>query len=270
MLRAGLADFGYVDGRNIAIDEHLKPAELATDLLKRKVDVIFASGPEAVRAAVEATRNIPIVGFDLETNPVEAGYIRSFARPEGNVTGIFLDQPELAGKWLQYIKQVVPDGASIAALWDPGTGPWQRRAVEQAARQLEVKLQVIEMRPEFDTVFAEVRAERVQGLVFLSSPVVSRYAARWTALASAAGLPTISMFPEFAHAGGLLAYGPDLNALRRRAAIYVDRILKGQAPAELPIDRPSTYKLMVNITTAAALNITVPALLLQTADEVIE
>ena len=129
---------------------------------------------------------------------------------------------------------------------------------------------MIEMRPEFDQVFAEVRAERVQGLVFLSSPVVSRYAARWTALASAAGLPTISLFPEFAHAGGLLAYGPDLNALRRRAAIYVDRILKGQAPAELPIDRPSTYKLMVNITTAAALNITVPALLLQTADEVIE
>jgi len=271
LLRAGLADFGYVDGRNIAIDEHLaKPAELATYLLARKVDVIFATGPQAVRTAVEATRNIPIVGFDLETDPVEAGYMRSFARPEGNVTGIFLDQPELAGKWLQYIKQVVPDGASIAALWDPGTGPWQRRAVEQAARQLEVKLQVIEMRPEFDTVFAEVRAERVQGLVFLSSPVVSRYAARWTALASAAGLPTISMFPEFAHAGGLLAYGPDLNALRRRAAIYVARILKGQAPGELPIDRPSTYKLMVNITTAAALNITVPALLLQTADEVIE
>jgi len=120
LLRAGLADFGYVDGRNIAIDEHLaKPAELATYLLERKVDVIFATGPQAVRTAVEATRNIPIVALDLETDPVEAGYMRSFARPEGNVTGIFLDQPELAGKWLQYIKQVVPDGASIAALWDP-------------------------------------------------------------------------------------------------------------------------------------------------------
>src|SRR3954464_4421181 len=177
ILRQSMTDLGRAEGQDIVVDAIFDAHELPDSLSKQKVDVIFASGPESVRAAAQATRTIPIVGFDLETDPVEAGYVRSFARPGGNVTGIFLDQPELAGKWLQYIKQVVPTDASIAAMWDPGTGPSQRRAIEQAARQLEVKLRVIEMRPEFDTVFAEVRAERVQGLVFLSSPVVSRYAA---------------------------------------------------------------------------------------------
>src|SRR3954451_6613396 len=174
ILRHEMAELARTDGRDIAVGAIFDPQELAGALSTQKVDVIFASGPESVRAAVQATREIPIVGFDLETNPVEAGYVASFARPGGNVTGIFLDQPELAGKWLQLINQVAPQVRRVAAVWDPGTGPSQRKAINAAATQLGLQLFVVELRPDLEAVFGEARSGGAQALVFLSSPLISR------------------------------------------------------------------------------------------------
>src|SRR3954447_3175973 len=213
ILRQSMTDLGRAEGQDIVVDAIFDAHELPDSLSKQKVDVIFASGPESVRAAAQATRTIPIVGFDLETDPVEAGYVRSFARPGGNVTGIFLDQPELAGKWLQYLNQVAPHATRVAAVWDPGTGLSQRKAIDRAAAQLGVQLLVIELRPDLASVFAEAAASGAQALVFLSSPLISRQVDRLSELARKAGLPTISLFPEFARAGGLLSYGPNVMEL---------------------------------------------------------
>jgi putative ABC transport system substrate-binding protein len=271
ILRQGLADLGYIEGQDIAVESLFGSLdELPSRLAREKVDVIFATGPEGVRAAAQATRTIPIVGFDLETDPVEAGYVRSFARPGGNVTGIFLDQPELAGKWLQLINQVAPHATRVAVMWDPGTGQSQRNAIGRAAAQLGLQLFVVELRPDFESVFADVRGGAAQALVFLSSPLVARQVSPLSELARKAGLATISLFPEFARAGGLLSYGPSVMALRRRGADYVDKILKGQLPSEVPVERPSAYGLIVNLRTASELHLTIPPIMLQIADEVIE
>jgi ABC-type uncharacterized transport system substrate-binding protein len=269
-LRQGMADFGRIERQDIVVEPLFDLAELPIRLSKQKVDVIFAVGPASVRAAAQATRSIPIVGFDLESDPVEAGYVASFARPGGNVTGIFLDQPELAGKWLQYINQVAPEAKRVAAVWDPGTGHSQRKAIESAAGQLGLELLVVQLRPDLESVVAEVQDGGAQAVVFLSSPFMSRQVRPLSDLARKAGLPTISLFAEFPHAGGLLSYGPSNVALRRRAIQYVEKVLKGQPPAEMPVERPSTYGLIVNLRTAAELGLTIPPTLLARADEVIE
>jgi putative tryptophan/tyrosine transport system substrate-binding protein len=270
ILRGEMAQHGGISGQDVVVEAIFDVRELPSRLSKEMVDVIFATGPESVRAAVQATRSIPIVAFDLETDPVEAGYVASFARPGGNLTGIFLDQPELAGKWLQLITQVAPQVKRVAAVWDPGTGQSQRSAIDQAAAQLGLQLFIVALRPDLEDVFAEARGGGAEALVFLSSPLVSRQGAPLAELARKAGLPTISLFSEFARAGGLLAYGPSVMALRRRGAEYVAKILKGQLPSDIPIERPTTYGLIVNLRTASELRLTIPTIMLQIADEVIE
>jgi len=270
ILRQSMADFGRVESQDIAVEAIFDPREVPGALSKQKVDVIFASGPESVRAAAQTTRTIPIVAFDLETDPVEAGYVASFARPGGNITGLFLDQPELAGKWIQLIQQVAPQVKRVAAVWDPGTGESQRKAIDAAAAQLGLQLFVVEMRPDLKAVVAEARTSGAQALVFLSSPRISRQVSPLAELALGAGLPAVALFPEFARAGGLLSYGPSVMALRQRGAEYVTKILKGQAPAEIPVERPSAYGLIVNLRTASELRLVIPPIMLQIADEVIE
>jgi putative ABC transport system substrate-binding protein len=270
ILRQSMTDLGRAEGQDIVVDAIFDAHELPDSLSKQKVDVIFASGPESVRAAAQATRTIPIVAFDLETDPVEAGYVASFARPGGNVTGIFLDQPELAGKWLQLINQVAPQVRRVAAVWDPGTGPSQRKAINAAATQLGLQLFVVELRPDLEAVFGEARSGGAQALVFLSSPLISRQVRPLSELGRREGLPTVALFPEFARAGGLLSYGPSVIALRRRGAEYVTKILNGQPPAEIPVERPSAYGLIVNLRTASELRLIIPPIMLQIADEVIE
>jgi len=270
ILRQSMTDFGRVDSQDVAVEAIFDPQELLGALSKKNVAVIFASGPESVRTAAQATRTIPIVAFDLETDPVEAGYVASFARPGGNVTGICLDQPELAGKWLQLITHVAPQAKRVAAVWDPGTGPSQRRAIDAAALQLGLQLFVVELRPDLRAVFAEARGGGAQGLVFLSSPLISRQVGPLSEFARNEGLPTVALFPEFARAGGLLSYGPSVLALRRRGAEYVTKVLRGQLPGEMPVERPSAYGLIVNLKTASELRLTIPPIMLQIADEVIE
>jgi putative tryptophan/tyrosine transport system substrate-binding protein len=269
-LRQGMADFGRIERQDIAVEALFDLAELPIRLSKQKVDVIFAVGPAGVRAAAQATRAIPIVGLDLESDPVEAGYVASFARPGGNVTGIFLDQPELAGKWLQLIRQAAPLVRRVAAVWDPGTGRSQPNAIEAAARRLELSVSIVALQPDLGATLAEARGAGAQALVFLSSPRISRQLSPLAQLALKAGLPTIALFPEFAPAGGLLSYGPSVSKLRRRGAAYVANILKGQLPAEMPVEQPSAYGLIINLRTASELGLEIPPIMLQIADEVIE
>lgn len=270
LLRQGLHQAGFPEGPEFAVEVLFEPSEIAAAVAREQPDVIFATGPASVRAAAQASATIPIVAFDLETDPVGAGFVKSLARPGGNVTGIFLDQPELAGKWLQLLSQVAPGAKRVAAIWDATTGPSQRDALVTAAGILGLDLAVILFEPDLAAVLAQLRAATPDALVLLSSPFVSRRREQLAAFAQQARLRSVSMFPEYARSGGLLAYGPNVNALRLRAAEYVARILRGTQPADMPIERPSAFKLIVNLRVAAELGLTVPALLLQIADEVIE
>jgi putative ABC transport system substrate-binding protein len=270
-LRAGLAKLGYVEGRTLLVESRIGDvSQIGLELARRKVDVIFAASPQAVRAAWAATRTVPIVAYDLESDPIEAGYAESFATPTGNVTGVFLDQPELAGKWLQYVRQAVPGASRIAALWDPRTTPSQARAIESAGAKLPVQVEVFELAADLDAVFAQIARAGAQGLVILSSPIAFGLSGELARLTAQMRLPAIFMFREFVDAGGLLSYGPEFHTLRPRFASFVDSILRGRKPGDIPLESPDRFELVVNAKTAAALGLTLPPLMLREADEVIE
>jgi putative tryptophan/tyrosine transport system substrate-binding protein len=271
-LRRALASLGYVDGQTIVIQEHIGSlSEIPAQLARRKVDVVFAASPAAVRAAWESAKAVPIVAYDLETDPLQSGYIRSFAQPGGNLTGVFLDQPELTGKWLQLLKEAVPGLSRVAVLWDADTGTSQLDAITRAAATLETRLHVFRLRPDLEGLLDEIKTSGAEGLILLSSPIAQLRGGRMADLAQAHRLPTISMFRQFTQReGGLLSYGADLVPLRERAAIMVGKILKGENPGRIPIERPTTFELRINLKTAAALGLSLPPLMLQRADEVIE
>ena len=274
----GLRDLGYIDGKNISIDIRSaagKPGalpRLAAELVQRKVDVIFASGPAAIRAARDATSVAPIVAMDLETDPIEAGWVKSLARPGGNLTGLFLNLPGMAGKWLELLKAAAPGIRRVGVLWDSTTGSAQMIAAKAAAPAFALELQVIEVRGD-----AEIDAKLVAGvgagsraLLMLSSPALSNHQKEIADFALKNRLPAISPFRIFAEAGGLLAYGPNVNDMRRRAASYVDKILKGAKLGDLPIEQPTKFEMVINLNTAKALRLTIPQSLLLRADEVIQ
>jgi putative ABC transport system substrate-binding protein len=277
--RQGLRDLGYIDGQTIMWEVRFaggKPEAypaFAADLVGRKVDVLLVSGPAAVRAARDATDTIPIVALDLESDPVSAGFARSFARPGGNMTGLFLDQPGLTGKWLELIGEAVPVARRIAVLRDMSTGPWQLAAIKAAAEKLRIELVVLEIRsPEELNNAVEVGVkDGSRALVQLSSPLFDGpLAARTADLTAKYRLPAISMFRRFADAGGLMSYGPNQLEFYKRLATYLDKILKGAKPAELPIEQPKTFDLVINLKTAKALGLAMPQSLLQRADDVIQ
>jgi len=277
--RQGLHDLGYIDGQTILLEVRFaggKPEAfpaLAADLVRRRVDVLFVSSPAAVRAARDATSTIPIVALDLESDPVGAGFVRSFARPGGNMTGFFLDQPGLTGKWLELIRETVPGTQRIAVLRDTSTGPWQLAAIKAAAEKLKIDLQLLEIRsPEELNHAMEVGVtDGSRALVQLSSPLFDgQIAARITELTAKHRLPAISMFRRFAESGGLMSYGPNQVEYTKRLAAYLDNILKGAKPAELPIEQPKTFDLVINLKTAKSLGLRIPQSLLLRADEKIE
>ena len=277
--RQGLRDLGYIDGQTIMWEVRFAGGKseafpaFAADLVRRKVDVLLVSGPAAVRAATDATSTIPIVALDLESDPVSAGFARSFARPGGNMTGLFLDQPGLTGKWLELIGEAVPGARRIAALRDVSTGPWQLAAIKAAAEKLRIELVVLEIRrPEELNNAVEVGVkDGSRALVQLSSPLFDgQIAERIADLTAKHRLPAISMFRRFADAGGLMSYGPNQVEYITRLAVYLDKILKGAKPAELPIEQPKKFDLIVNLKTAKALGLAIPQTLLQRADEVIQ
>ncbi len=266
--RAALAELGYpieVEAITAALEGPQAAAAVAG------ASVVVAISPPAIAAARRLTRSVPIVALDLELDPVASGLVETLARPGGNLTGLFLDQPGIAAKWLQLLAEAVPALRRLAVLWDPATGPAQRDAVQAAATAQSMQVETFALRTGgFEAAFAGMAAMRAEGLVLLSSPLVFQGEARLVQLANAARLPSITMFTDFVAAGGFMAYGPDRADMGRRAAGYVDHIIKGRRPAELPVERPSRFELAINLRAAEAMNISVPQALLARADEVIE
>ena len=279
----GLRDLGYVEGRNLVIEyrdaegnaERL-PA-LAAELVALKVDVIVAAtGTPAVLAAKQATKAIPIV-FTAAADPVTSGLVASLARPGGNVTGLSNVTPELVGKWLELLTQAVPGVSRVALLWEPGSMPERTdkdilRAADVAARALGVRLQVIDVRgpADFDKAFSDMTKERAGAVTVMGSTMIISERRHLVDLAAKHRLPAVYTWRWFVDAGGLMAYGPDFADMFRRAATYVDKILKGAKPADLPVEQPTKFELVINLKTAKALGLTIPPSLLQRADQVIE
>jgi putative ABC transport system substrate-binding protein len=276
--RRGLAEAGYVEGKNLAIEyryTNFRPEllpEAAGDLVRLNIEVIFAVTPQVVAAITNATTSIPIVALDLESDPVVKGYVKSLARPGGNVTGIFLDIPELSGKQVGLLKEIVPHLSRIAIFGIPHLNALQFAATETAVRALALEAEVMEVQvaDDFDRALEAARTKHAEAGILLSSPLVFFSSKRIGELAIAKRLPLISLFGEFPKAGGLMAYGPNIGDIFRRCGGYVAKLLDGAKPSDLPIQRPVRFDLVINLKTAAALGVTVPPLLLATADEVIE
>jgi putative tryptophan/tyrosine transport system substrate-binding protein len=280
--RQGLRDLGYVEGRNVVIEyrdaegkiERL-PA-LAVELVALKVDVIVTASTVAALAAKQATRTLPVV-FAVAADPVTEGLVTSLARPGGNVTGLSNLAPELVGKRLELLKQIVPGVTRVAVLWHPGalgkrTEKDSLKEAEVAARALGVQLQVVEARgPEdFNRAFSDMTRARAGALTILASSMFFGERSRLVDLAAKNRLPVVHMEREYVDAGGLMSYGPNVADSFRRAATYVDKILKGAKPGDLPVEQPTKFELGINLKTAKALGLTIPQSLLQRADEVIQ
>jgi putative ABC transport system substrate-binding protein len=278
--RQGLRDHEWIEGQNIAVEWRFtrgrdeKLPDLAADLVRLGVDVIVVGGGDpTIRAARAATRSIPIV-MAVSVDPVGTGLIASLARPGGNVTGLSLLATGSAGKRLELLREVAPRASRVAVLWnsaDPGKDI-ELRETRLAADRLGVTLQPVEVRgpSDFDRVFAEIARGRPDALIVFSEPLVLTHRRRIVEFAAKMRLPAISETKEVAEAGGLLTYGASLPALFRRAAYYVDRILKGADPATLPVEQPTTFELVVNLRTARALGVTIPQSVLLRADRVLE
>jgi putative tryptophan/tyrosine transport system substrate-binding protein len=274
----GLRESGYIEGQDFVLELRYAAGrlellpDLADELAGLKVDVIFARSSRAVTAARNATGAIPIVALDLESDPIARGFVTSIARPSGNITGMFLDLPELIGKQLELLKEVVPKLSGVAVLGDSVVNASHFRAAEEAARRLAVRIQVLEARnpADFDAVFETATKGRARALIVLSSSFTFLHNASIAALAAKNRLATISIFKEFVEAGGLMAYGIDLRDLHWRCAAYVGKILKGAKPGELPVERPTRFEFFINLKTAKALGLTIPPSLLLRADQVIE
>jgi len=274
--RQSLAKQGWIEGKNIAYEYRSAngdPArfdEAAAQLVGLDVDVIFATSAPALHAAFAATRTTPIVAGDFTTDPVAEGYVQSYGQPGGNVTGVFLDAPEFAGKWFELLRAMIPHLSRVAVLWDPGPGTTHLQAVRSAAGLLDIKLQVLEVRrPEdVDRAFSALHG-RPQAVILLPSPTIYIQSARLASLAIKYKLPATSMAREFANAGGTLAYGPERASVWQRSAVLVAKILGGASPANIPVERPLKIQLVVNLKTAKALGITIPQSILLRADEVI-
>ena len=282
--RQGLRDLGYVEGRNVVIESRDAEGKLerlpalAVELVALKVDVIVVGGTPQALAAMQATRTLPIV-FAAVGDPVTDGLVTSLARPGGNVTGFSTSSaaPEIIGKRLELLTQSVPGVTRAAVLWQPG-GQGERtnkdllHGTDVAARALGLRLQVVEVRgpDDFGRAFSDVTRARAGALTVLGTTMFFNARRRLVDLAAKNRMPAVYPLREFVDAGGLMAYGQNLADLFRRAATYVDKIIKGAKPADLPVEQPTKFELVINLKTAKALGITIPQSVLARADEVIE
>ena len=280
--RQGLRDLGYVEGHNVVIE--YRDAEgklerlpvLAAELIALQVDVVLAGGTPQALAAKHASRTIPIV-FAAAADPVTDGLVTSLARPGGNVTGLASINPELIGKCLEQLKQAVPAVNRVAALWPPGqlgerTDKDMLTGLEVAARTLSVRLQVVEARgpADFNRAFSDMTKARAEALTVLPSTMFLNERRRLVDLAAKNRLPTVFPNRDSVDAGGLMSYGPNVADNFRRAATYVDKILKGTKPADLPVEQPTKFELVINLKTAKALGLTIPQSVLLRADQIIQ
>jgi putative ABC transport system substrate-binding protein len=278
----GLRDLGYIEGRNLVIEfrgTEGKPERfpaLAAELVALKVDVIVTGSTPGTVAAKQATKTLPIV-FTGTADPVGSGLVTSLARPGGNVTGSSNLSPELVGKSLELLTQAVPGVSRVAALWQPGalgerTEKDMLKGAEAAARAVGMRLQFVEARgpADFDRAFSDMTTARAGALTVLPSGMFSSELRRLVDLAAKNRLPAVFPFRWFADAGGLMSYGANYADLMRRAATYVDKILKGAKPGDLPVEQPTKFELVINLQTAKALGLTIPPSLLRRADEIIQ
>jgi putative ABC transport system substrate-binding protein len=287
-LRQGLHEFGYVEGQNVAIERRYSEGraerlpDLATTLVRLKVDVIVVDACGApLNAASQATSTIPIVVAACNDDLVATGLISSLARPGGNITGLSELTPELGAKRLELLKEAVPRVKRVAVLWNPTYSErfstnfrfWSSDWTEMraAAQVLGMTLQSVEIRgaDDFDTAFSAMRRERADALIAFSDPLVVFHGRRIADLAAKSRLPAMYPSREVVDAGGLMSYGPSISDMFRRAAVYVDKILKGAKPADLPMEQPTKFELAINLKTAKALGLSIPQSLLIRADQVI-
>jgi len=280
--RQGLRDLGYVEGRNVVIEYRAAEGKwerfpaLAAELVALKVDVIVAANSLAVLPAKQATRTIPIV-FTGVPDAVGSGFVASLAGPGGNVTGLSALSPELVGKCLEQLKQAVPAVSRVAVLWQPGafgerTEKVMLKEAEAAARALGVRLHFVEARgpADFDRAFSDMTRARAGALTVLTSGMFFNERNRLVDLAAKNRLPAVYPWREGVDAGGLMSYGANVADLYRRAATYVDKILKGAKPADLPVEQPTKFELVINMKAAKALGLTIPQSVLGRADHVVE
>jgi ABC-type uncharacterized transport system substrate-binding protein len=271
----GLRELGYVERQNVVIEGRFSEGRaerfpnLASDLVRLRVDIIVAAGPVAPLAAKQATNTIPIV-MTNHGDPVGTGLVASLGRPGGNVTGLSILHPAVVGKQIEFLKQVVPKIDRVAVLTNPGN-PTRTLMLREAKAALGL-LQVLDVRgpSEFDSAFSAMRANRSDALLILIDPMLFGERSRLADLAAKHSLPAVSGVREFADAGILMTYGATLSHLFRRAAIFVNKILKGAKAADLPVEQPTTFEFVINLKTAKALGLTIPPSLLARTDQVLE
>jgi putative ABC transport system substrate-binding protein len=273
-----LQELGYVEGHNLALEVRAVEGQferlpgLAAELVRLHVDVIVASGPEAtLRAARDATETIPIVMRARDYDPIALGYVAGLARPGGNITGVVQQRLEVTAKQLELLKEALPTITRVAVLWDVASAD-QRQAAEAAARPLGMQLQPLELRHppyEFAGAFVAAAQGQAEALLVLNSPVFFMQREHLMDLVTMSRLPTMFGLSDSARAGGLMSYDVHNVDTWRRVADYVDKILKGAKPADLPVEQPTKFELIINLKTAKALGITIPPHLLVLADEVI-
>jgi putative tryptophan/tyrosine transport system substrate-binding protein len=274
--RQALGAAGYAEGRNLVLDVRVGDGRaltpLAVELTRLPPDLTLAVARPGVVAMRAATSTIPIIGLDLESDPVASGFAKTLPRPGGNLTGVFMDFPELAGKWLEILKMTAPGLTRVAVLWDPATGPAQLDAARRAAEILKLTVYPVEARStaEIEPAIRAALRERPNGLVALTSPLFN--SGRRIIIEGAARhrLPTLLPFSGYAKDGGLVSYGPDVMTMYAQAGTMAVKILAGTPPKEIPIERPTRFTLSFNLKTAKALGLTIPPSLLGRADELIQ
>jgi putative ABC transport system substrate-binding protein len=278
-LRKGLADLGYVEGKNILIGTRYADGQpgrldsLAAELVEQKIDVLVTQGSTSTQAAQRATRTVAIV-MTATADPVGEGIIKSFAKPGGNTTGLTTLAPELSGKRLELLKETAPKLSRVAVLWNPAqVGMSARRSeMESAARLLAVKLQPLEIRTreDLESAFITARKQVADALIVLRVAVFTTYRDRVVQLAAENKLPSMYELKQFVEAGGLMSYSADEADNYRRAATYVDKIFKGAKPADLPVEQPTKFELVINLKTAKQIGLTIPSNVLARANRVIK
>jgi putative ABC transport system substrate-binding protein len=277
--RQGLRELAYVEGKNIVVEYRYaegKPdrdRELAAELVRLKVDLIVTTGPTATRAAKEATTTVPIV-MASDTDPVGNGFVASLARPGGNITGLSTLAPELSGKQLELLKEIVPKLSRVTVIGistEPGNAQ-RLKEIELAAGALKVKLQYLDIltSKDIETAFRAAAKGRADGVVMLGGTLFNTHRIQIVELAVKSRLPATYTRPEYVEDGGLMTYGPSINDLFRRAATYVDKILKGAKPADLPVEQPIKFEFIINLKAAKQIGLTIPPNVLARADKVIK
>ena len=276
--QGGLRDLGWIEGQSVMVDYRWAEGNterlpvLVAEFVRLNVDVMVVAGPPAIRASQRTTSTVPIVFAVRLSDPVASGFAASLARPGGNITGLASQYEEIVGKHVQLLSEAIPRLSRVVLLRHTAGLPTLLTEAERAARQLGIKTRIVEVTnvAEYESAFRIAKSERAQAVYVLPSPIFSAHRKRLVELAAQYRLPAAYELREYVEAGGLLSYGPNTAAMYRRAASYVDRILKGAKPGDLPVERSTTFELAINVKTARALGLAMPQSLLARADHLIE